>query len=210
MLHTWNIIFPKAWQLQRAYIKAMASIGNDKTNRAKRIPVIQDTTTFKEWEARAEDGKDPLARRKNTLSKFTVDLFLRRLVTDTPVDVMHLNAERVRVTLLQFMGWLCTGQHLDQLTLAEFVSVGAHQILTNIDMETEAKNTVVIEAKKMANCTVEEDDDELAEDDAPKVQFEDVGGQWDEDADGRLEEKEASMGLQSERIYDWNEIKGLL
>ena len=88
--------------------------------------------------------------------------------------------------------------------------MGAHQIFTNIDMETEAKNTVVIEAKKMANCTVEEDDDEVAEDDAPKVQFEDVGGQWDEDADGRLEEKEASMGLQSERIYDWNEIKGLL
>ena len=152
----------------------------------------------------------PVGAAKNTLSKFTVDLFLRRLVTDTPVDVMHLNAERVRVTLLQFMGWLCTGQHLDQLTLAEFVSVGAHQLPTNIDMGTDAKNTVVIEAKKMANCTVEEDDDELAEDDAPKVQFEDVGGQWDEDADGRLEEKEASMGLQSERIYDWNEIKGLL
>ena len=108
------------------------------------------------------------------------------------------------------MGWLCTGQHLHQLTLAEFVAVGAHQILSNIDMHSEAKNTVVVEAKKLANCTVEDDADELVDDDGPKLQFEDVGGQWDEDADGRLEEKEVSIGVQSEKIYNWNEIKSLL
>ena len=75
---------------------------------------------------------------------------------DTPVDVVHLNAERIRVTLLQFIGWLCIGQHLHQLTLAEFEAVGAHKILIKIDMETEDNNTVVIEAKKLANSTVEE------------------------------------------------------
>lgn len=128
----------------------------------------------------------------------------------TPVDVMHLNVERIRIIVIQFISWHCIGQHLRQLTLLGFVVVGAHQFFINRDMNTEAKNIVVIEAKKFANCTVEDDANELADDDGPELQFEDVGGQWDEDADGRLEEKEVIMTAQSEKIYNCNEIKSLL
>ena len=67
---------------------------------------------------------------------------------------MHLDIDRVEDCIHLFLG-LRTGHHDDQLYLSEFVAHKARQWLFNVDMDVEARNTVVVQATKLQNCTLE-------------------------------------------------------
>ena len=95
---------------------------------------------------------------------------------------------------------VCVGQHADQLTLAEFVAVKTRDLLFNIDVDVEARNTVVVEAKKLANCIVE--DDGISDGEAPTMQFEDVGGACHEEEEDASGDEGGSRGIVADKIYD--------
>ncbi len=125
-------------------------------------------------------------RRRKALVQRCLQVLIQEAVERAPIDEMHLNLERPVCLILECMD-ICTGRHPDQLTLAEYVALRARDVLFHIDMDVDARNTVVVQAKSWANCAVE--DEEELEDDAPKMEFEDVGGAWHEE-----EEKEDGSG----------------
>ena len=191
--------FRQAWKAQRARIEVLADSGQKKTDRAKRIAVIKDTTAFKAWDVQ-------------TLSKGGVERCLQVLVNEAvaraPLDEMHLNLERPVSLRLRFLD-VCTGQHPDQLSLAEFVALKARDVLFHIDMDVGARNTVVVDANKWANCVVE--DEEEPEGEAPKIEFEDVGGAWNDEVDVIGEDEVlCKRCLAGDKIYDWAVIETLL
>ena len=87
----------------------------------------------------------------------------------------------------------CTPCHGDQLYLAEFVAVKARQRLFHIDLDVEARNSVVVQAAKLQNCSFEEAAD--LQDDRPRFEFEDVGGACGDDVENPDEKQEKASSL---------------
>ena len=183
--------FGKAWKARRAHIEALADSGQEKTDRAKRIAVIKDTIPFKGCNLQSPTKGDKLCRWRLLCA-------MHRLISRRPEDASrHINFERAVLTILEFAA-VPTGQHPDQLTLAEFAALQARQTLFHIDMDVDARNTVVVQAKSLANCVVE--DDKEPQDEGPKIEFEDVGGAWHDDEQESGDEAEARHGILAEKI----------
>jgi hypothetical protein len=203
--------FRKAWQARRAQIEVLADRGQQKTDRAKRIAVIKDTSVLKDWELQSPDGGDPQLRRKLVPLRRVLQQLLQEAVVHAQLDEHvrepHVNLERPFCLMLEYLD-VCTGNHTDQLSLAEFAALEIREVLFNIDMDVDARNTVVVQAKKLANCVVE--DDEQLEGDAPTVEFEDVGGAWHEAEDNSEDEGGNGRGVVADKIYDWTIIESLL
>ena len=90
--------FCRAWQARRAQIEVLADRGQGKSDRAKRIPVIKDTTVFKEWELHSHAGEDPQMRRKLVPVRRALQQVLQRAVARAQVDEqireVHVDLER--------------------------------------------------------------------------------------------------------------------
>ena len=101
---------------------------------------------------------------------------------------------------------ISTGQHPRQLYLAEYVALKARDVLFHIDMDIDARNTVVLQAKKLANCIVK--DVEESEGECSQMEFEDVGGAWhdddEQDDDGGLEIRGGTI---AEKISEWTVVE---
>ena len=114
---------------------------------------------------------------------------LRQLLSDCarrqPVGEMHVHLDRPVEKVLLFAG-AELGHHHDQMHLAEFAAFKAREKFFHIDLDLDARNTVVQKAQKLAQCTLEEQEEEAA----PKrvrLEFEDVGGQHVEEEQDDLE-----------------------
>ena len=71
-----------------------------------------------------------------------------------PPSPCHTNLENIFDHLANLGTWPRT-YHADQLFLSEFSAVHLRQILFHIDMDVEARNTVVVKAQQLQNCVVE-------------------------------------------------------
>ena len=60
-------------------------------------------------------------------------------------SIVHVDQERITHTVIEFLTDSC-GRHEDQLYLSEYVSHKLQQRIFNIELDVEAKNTIVVEA----------------------------------------------------------------
>ena len=197
-----------AWEAKWAQIESLVDSGQCKTDLAKRVAVIKDTTVFKEWELESPNSSERRKRPYRLLLKHCLEVLFRRFAESVSEGVLHLNLERPMCLVLECAG-ISTGRHPHQLYLAEYVALKARDVLFHFDMVIDARNTVVLQAKKLANCIVE--DVEESEGECSQMEFEDVGGAWhddgEQDADGGLEIREGTI---AEKISDWNVIEKFL
>ena len=201
--------FRQGWRARRAQIEVLADSAQAKLDREQRIPVIKDTTTFKDWEVQTpDDGANAQLRRKNVGLRDIVRQLIFRAADAAPLEQMHVNSEQPICYVLEYLN-VHSGRHPDQMFLAEFAAVKAREILFNVDMDVEARNTVVVHATRMANCVVGNDSE--PEDDAQKMELEDVGGSWCDDADNETGDDGQNHTIAAaDKIYDWSLIKAFL
>ena len=174
-------------------------MAEEKLARSKRIPVIHDTTLFKTWEeerAVTPAGKPPKRFGQVELRRL-VQLLVRARVTKDP-DARVFGLERVDDRILQCLN-VCTGHHKDQLYVAEFTAFKARELLFNIDLDLEARNTAVVQATKLQNCSFEEAAG--LPDDAVKMEFEDVGGHVGDDDEAYIAQQAEQVAFVPDRIY---------
>ena len=65
---------------------------------------------------------------------------------------MHLDLERIVDRISEYTFGFRGAHHDDQLYLSEFVAFKARELLFNIDLDVEARNTVVVQAAKLQSC----------------------------------------------------------
>ena len=125
-----------------------------------------------------------------------------------PIGEMHIHLARPIEFISRYMG-LDLGYHLDQLHLAEFAALKAREKLYHIDLDIDARNTIIQKAQNLARCAVE-DEQELAPA-RKQLEFEDVGGDYVEPTTDDLELTLKTMkGYSMEAEFTAADIKRLL
>lgn len=85
----------------------------------------------------------------------------------------------------------------------------AREKLFHIDLDSDARNTVVRKAQKMARCTLEEEPESAPQ--RSRLEFEDVGGQHVDDMADELElALKTTKGFQMDADFNASDIKNLL
>ena len=165
-------------------IEVLAELGQKKLDCEWRVAFIRDCTPFKQWELSSLDEQSRQHRNRCMLLRHFLGELLSHCASIQPAGELHIHLARPLECILLFLG-LELGYHLDQLHLAEFAAVKAREKLFHIDLDIDARNTVVHKAKHMSRCTVEEEAEP-----APKrarMEFEDVGRQLIDDMADDLE-----------------------
>jgi len=187
--------FAAAWKARRAEIETLAQAGQEKTNRAKRIPVVKDTTVFKECsvarscdsEQSGKDAAELLAQKIQeskefapTLIRLCLEQHLGNLLEkgdrELPRGMVWNNTERILQVICQCLD-IHSGPHPDQLHLAEYVAYKARDVLFNLDLSVDARSSAVntIAASK-GQLTVEDDGPDPFSDPPGVYDIENVGG----------------------------------
>ena len=125
--------FVPAWRVRRAQMQVLASYALAKCDAAKRIPVFMDTTLCKSWQP-SEIILAHSALQRMTLSQAFRQLLGPVLCLQRPIDLV-----------LEAWG-VPTGHHPHQLFLAEFCACKNIDVILNMDLVAESRNT----AKKTA------------------------------------------------------------
>ena len=155
-------------------IEVLAELGQSKLDRAKRVAVIRDCTVFKQWELSSPSEQDQKHRKRSMQQRHVIGQLLNKCASMQPAGELHVHLARPLEHILLFLG-LEFGYHPDQLHLAEFAAVKAREKLFHIDLDIDARNTVVHKAQQMSRCTVEEEPEPAPQ--RIRMEFEDVGGQ---------------------------------
>ena len=197
--------FALAWRLRRAEIATLAHRGLTKSDAAKRIPVPMDTTLCKRW------SSSTITLAHSALQSATIHQVFHQwgrsaVCLQRPIDVVH-----------ELWG-VPSGHHPHQLHLAEFCACKSADVIMNIDLGVESRNTAKQTAEKRARLHLQADDD--GGDGEPAVQprafleFEDVGGQVVDDdgqaADEEEQEADRSRFLVMDKVQDIKWIQRLL
>ena len=199
--------FKTAWKARRAHVNVLAAYAEQKINRAKRVPVPDDTTLWKQWKPDGEqcDAMQVEFREPPMLTLLLLKLFGARCAADA--GSVDLDRERLKDGVLGFLG-VSSGHHDDQLYLSEYVAYKARQRIFNIELDVEAKNTIVAEATKLKDCIVE---DPVVLDEAKNVmQFEDVGGNGEIEDDDTPQAEGSNAVMISEQFFDCAAVVDLL
>ena len=164
--------FAPAWKARRYELEVLADRAAEKHDRAMRIGVIHDTTSFKciriQRKASAPDSS----------TERVFDLKMRQvLIQQTVLNTMGHGSclERVMQKLMECLAcpvpW-----HPDQPHLAEWQAFSTREILFNLDQSVEARNMAQKQAAKHKSLLTkdgEEDEDTMSR---PKIVIEDLGG----------------------------------
>ncbi len=186
---------------------ALATYADQKLNRAKRVPVPDDTTLWKHWKAFGESCGESQVEFQNPLmlTLLLLEMLGARCVAEaTAVD---LDRERIKDAVLEYLG-VSIGHHRDQLYLSEYVAYKARQRIFNIELDVEAKNTIVAEAIKLKNCIVEDPD--VLDEGKIQMQFEDVGGNGEPQDDDIQHTQEENAVTTTEQLFDCAAVIDLL
>ena len=176
--------FAEAWRARRAEIRVHASRGERKTTAAKRIPVAKDSTLCKRW---APSGV--------TLGESA----LQRATVHQPFSCWGPSAHGLQrmVDLVLKLWAVPTGHHAHQQHLSEFCAYQCCEVISNMCLAAEARNTAKQTAEKRSKIHLVADDDGGAQE--PSVQetmwgasleVEDVGGEVQDEEVDREEEEE--------------------
>ncbi|MCS5671000.1 MAG: hypothetical protein NZ577_03990 [Vicinamibacterales bacterium] len=168
------------WKARRAELQVLATRGEEKTKRARRVPCIHDTTMIRGWlpdaasSSRHEDEPPPMLLRA-TLAQYSRAQF----------GMMWPDGF---APLLNFLSIANT--HPDQLTLAEFAALRTRRLVQHLDMMAIAR-TVELNAKtKEGNAEDENDDADIPRKVASHMESEFMGGEHDIDDDGGIHEED--------------------
>ena len=197
--------FALAWRARRAEILTHACRGENKTAAAKRIPVMKDTSLCKQW---APSGVN---LSESTLQRALV----HQLCSSWSSSALCL--QRIIDVVLEYWG-VPIGHHPHQLYVAEFCGHRCAEVISNVCLATEARNTAKQTAEKRSRLHLEIDDDGGAGEPAvqPRVflELEDVGGEIvDHDEDKEVDEDQEadrSRLLVMEKVEDALWIQRLL
>ena len=160
--------FAPAWKARRSEIEVLADRADEKHNKAERIGVIHDTTSFKgirfpRTAAATEHGFEVRMRQ----------VLIQQAVRRTMRDGSCL--ERVAQTIMEHLG-VPSPWHPDQPHLAEWQAFSTREILFSIDQSVEARNMAQKQAAKHKSMLAKDGDDDADTMSKAKIVIEDLGG----------------------------------
>ena len=164
--------FAPAWKARRYELEVLADRAAEKHDRAMRIGVIHDTTSFKGIRI-PRNANDPDASTERVF-----DLKMRQvLIQQTVLNTMGHGSclERVMQKLMECLACPVPWRP-DQPHLAEWQAFSTREILFNLDQSVEARNMAQKQAAKHKSLLIkdgEEDEDTMSR---PKIVIEDLGG----------------------------------
>ena len=164
--------FAPAWKARRYELEVLADRAAEKHNRAMRVGVIHDTTSFKGVRFPRQNSAPDVA------TEHVFELRMRQvLIQQTVLQTMKRGTclERVMQKLMEYLA-VATPWHPDQPHLAEWQAFSTREILFNLDQSVEARNIAQKQAakhKSMLTTDGDEDDDDMTK---PRIVIEDLGG----------------------------------
>ena len=168
-----------AWKARRAELEVLAKRGEEKTERARRVPCIHDTTLVRGW----------LPDAVSTCQEMPVVLpmLLRATLIQYSLSRFHIIWPDSFRTILQFLDMANT--HPDQLTLAEFSALRTRRLVQNLDMIAISRTIQLSEKNKAAHAEDEDDNANEPGKTASGMQSEFIGGEHDIDDEAGMDEE---------------------
>ena len=80
--------FRLAWRARKCQIDVLAAIGQEKLDRARRIPVIRDCAQFKQWSTSAVDDY------RSTMQRLCIHQLLSDIAMKQPIGELHIHLAR--------------------------------------------------------------------------------------------------------------------
>ena len=144
--------FAPAWKARRYELEVLADRAAKKHNKAKRIGVIHDTTSF----------KGVRMPRTAAATEHVFEVRMRQVLIQQAV--LHTMKggnclERVMQKLMEHLG-IPSPWHPDQPHLAEWQAFSTREILFNIDQSVEARNMAQKQAAKHKSMLAKDGDDD--------------------------------------------------
>lgn len=166
--------FAPAWRARRYEIEVLADRAAAKRERAKRIDVIHDTTTYKGVRIPKQvlhANTDVATERifETRMLQITIQQGIRRAMAHGTC------LEQVMQTIMEYLD-VPLPWHPDQPHLAEWQAYSAREVLFNLDMSVDARNLAKKQAAKHKNSIVREANDDDPTSSGPKLLMEDLGG----------------------------------
>ena len=154
------------WKLRRAELEVLAKRGKEKTQRARRLPCLADTTLLRTW----RDEKDGVSQ----------PLLLACLTRQ------QLWRQKLGLVLPTWEGTICAfagmpyGYHADQLSLAEFSAVHLRRVVMHLDFLATARSVRLPVGDGQDEAPVEEEDWDRDCGDDNHVEVDAQGGEVDD------------------------------
>jgi hypothetical protein len=164
--------FAPAWKARRYELEVLADRAAEKHNRAMRIGVIHDTTSFKGVRIQRK-ASAPDAATEHGFELKTRQVLIQQIVLHTMRHGACL--ERVMQKLMECLAcpvpW-----HRDQPHLAEWQAFSTREILFNLDQSVEARNMAQKQAAKHKSLLTKDGDEDEDTMSKPQIVIEDLGG----------------------------------
>ena len=153
-----QVRFAPAWKARRYELEVLADRAAEKHDRAMRIGVIHDTTSFK-GTCIQRQGINPDGPTEDVFQLKMQQVLIEKLVLQTMSHGTCL--ERVMEKVMDYVDcplpW-----HRDQAHLAEWQASSTREILFNLDNTVEARNMAQKQAAKHKRQLTKDDDDDEA------------------------------------------------
>lgn len=166
--------FGPAWKARRAELEVLARRGERKTERARRVPCIHDTTLVRgRLTAHALlHAPDPDHRAASTTCAL-----LRATLAQLSVDRFNVMWPDAFFPILLFLD--ASNTHLDQLTLAEFAAIRTRRLVQHLDMMAVARTVRLTQDDTTHGRDTHDDDRFDANPKAQTYESEFMGGEHD-------------------------------
>ena len=195
--------FRTAWKARRAQLEVEARKADAKIGIMKKLPVLCDCTTF-----RCQEGV-----------KYSADVLLLCQVVYSGFERRHAMGAPYFYSTVACIGAYCDCSPIfapEQLHLSEFVAHRTRDMVLRLDLHTEARNTAVQVAQKLAAETVEDDAASVGSDqDRILVEVENVGGDGvsegeEQEAGGEEQTMERGVSLSTHMALNPDAVRGHL
>ena len=162
----------------------MAKRGEEKTERARRVPCIHDTTVARGW--------IPAQKKMPILPPPpTTPLLLRATLAQCSRARFGIVWPDGFVPLMEFLDIANT--HPDQLTLAEFSALRIRRLVQNLDLMAIARTVDMAAKTKKENAEDEDDDGDQPRKPGPGMHSEFMGGEHDVDDEAEIPEEDLGL-----------------
>ena len=181
--------FAPAWKARRYEIAMLADRASAKRDRAMRINVIHDTTSFKG--VLIPRHENVAGRATDDATERTFEVKMRQIVVQQVIRGTMGHGTCVQHVMENIM--ICLGiplpWHRDQPHLSEWQAFSTQEILFNLDNTVDGRNEAQKQAiKHRTQMTTDADQDEESRAADPKIIIEDLGGALADDDGGEFQD----------------------
>jgi len=207
------LTFESFWRARRAQIEILANEAQKRSDKAKRIPVLRDTTLFKTWLPNVPSQHSTRVRSIRAAVKDSCRE--RNLPPRVPERILLFlcsKHERCSGRDLDGCESIYWGHHEDQPTEEEFCAFIAREVVTNLDLSAEARRNTGKKQNQMGKDKAVVDEDDVGVDRDPEAGagenfiFEAVGGDADVDF---CDEINADPGIEWQPYYPLKPMSAL-